>query len=322
MTTYRAKQQAPTWKDFDIAKGVLSNQLKGIPQGGIIQASIVGTQTTTGDTVLKVNDDLFVKSKFFEIVPTPEPTEPPPPVVAPPPPVSGEWGRYQVLHDLKSPLTENHAPYSARILPPNTKGAPEVNRIGSFRDHTSQNKVPLTPSRQFFWAGLLAVQVYGKTYDDCNPAEQKYIGKRLGALMGHKLAFTNSSQDGANYVAKENLDRPHLSMAALICGGCTIWAKPAGTNNKGVEMALIYSFLANDPLPAVMPLLLFHPRVLWATNVFSGGSVDPFGHLRGLSVPYPLFTAEPYYYPLAGLEEYSFDEPFRSQYLPEREYYP
>lgn len=242
--------------------------------------------------------------------PSPEPEPNPVP--------SGEWKRYFVLHDWNSPLTE--PPYGVRSVAPN----PQVNRIGEFNNHKNHQRVLLTAERQFFWADLVALKLHGKLYQACSASQKQYIGNRIGRLMGPALAFTNSTSAGRNYVNGEYSSRQPLAMAPLICGGNTILGKPAGKNSSGQEMVMVFSFLTgpnSEPLQSIQPDLM-DPRVLWGTIIHSKFNVDPFPQLSGLSVPYPLFTPEYYYFPSAGLQEYSLEDELRSQYYPPREYYP
>jgi len=224
-----------------------------------------------------------------------------------------EWRRYQVLHDEKSPLWG----YKVRDMWTNTSGVPEVNRFGSFDNRENHVKARMTEPIQFFWADITAMVVYGRTYEACNTAEKSYIGKRVGAFMGRAFGWTNRTSDDpvANYVLGENLNAQLAMMAALLCGGNTIWGKPAGVNKRGEEMVQVYSFIEGEALPPVNSETLLDARVQWATNVYQGGSVGWFPQLGGLPVPVPIYTRERYYFPAAGLEEYSHDSPKRPMYV-------
>jgi hypothetical protein len=223
-----------------------------------------------------------------------------------PMPDAGGWRRYQALHDWQTSLWN----FKPREVAPD----PEVNRIGVFEQRESHNKVSLTEAMQFFWAELLALRKFGKGLDALTVDERGYINNKMTVVMGPAFAFTNrSSPEAANYVSGEMLDAEPAKLAPLMCGGNTIWGKPAGANRDGDEMIEVYSFLRDDifPLPS-----LDDPRVLWATAIYDERNVFPFSHLGdGVGVPYPLITAERYYYPLSGLVEYSHAERARPLYV-------
>ena len=308
MTTYQAKEKAIVWERY--TNGQLQAQVGYILINAQIQAVIAGPGT------LKITSGGYTREKYFNVVHTaPEPDENPYPDV----PTDSEWASYFFLHDWQSPVDAQHPPYTPRGATP----APEVNRIGGFNDHTSHNKVVLNREKQFFWANLLAFQCFGRSYQACDPTQKLYIGKRVGVMMGPGLAFTNRSDpEAANYVAGEWLDKEPAKLAELICGGNTIQGKPAGKNADGREMILIRSFLPTEPLPIVTGETLFDMRIQWATIVYGTGSAGPFPQLRGLSVPVPIFTDAPYYYPADGLQRYDPETRRKSQYAPEREYFP
>lgn len=234
------------------------------------------------------------------------------------PPASGGWLRAQVLHDWLSGAID--PPYTVREVAPD----PEVFRIGVKNDHKSHDKVRLNREQQFFWADLLAMHKYGKLLANCNDDEARFIRGKFGALIGPSVAFTNrATPECRNYVSDIGKGYGEPALAALLCGGCTIWVKPAGTNIRGVAMVEVFSFLDGESLPQVTPALLLDPRVLWATAIFARESVRPFSTLgEGVGVPYPLITAERYYFPASGVQVYPMTDPFRSQYYPPRERYP
>lgn len=272
MTTYQAKQQAPAWKDFDVAKGVLSNQLRDISRDAIVQASIAGVQTNTGDTVLKVNDNLYVKSKFFNIVPEPKPEpddspEPTPPPSEPPPDTGDLW----------------------QLLPSNGEGEPNPRKaaetLGSAPDivvlRGSGEPVQLTKAWQLFLMAL-------------NPTMRP---NNVAGLLGSNKAFTNSSgfptpkrpQKRANYILGEALNYPYpyfdkVRSCAYAC-------------HQGVEANGIVTFVTldgNEPPPmregksqpqSVADIrpddYLYNPRdhkhlFFHATIVYRDGVIDPF----------------------------------------------
>ena len=236
------------------------------------------------------------------------------PPAPPPPPPSGEWRLYYLPHDKFNPVYQAEAPSRVR------QNIPAVYRIGEFTNYNNHTKVPLTYERQLLWADGLALRVYSETYGNLKPAQQDYIENRLEALTGPKLAFTNRPIDDkvAYYLSGKNITSDPPMFAPLICAGNTVQGKPVG------NMILIRSFLPSDP-PPVMTVDFWKDdyRWQWATTIGTSqgyGWINPFPQLGGLSVPYPLFTQKPCYFPTAGLIEYS-GEP-RSQYLPEREYYP
>jgi len=315
MAQYRATQKAETWTTFK--KGVLSDKADPIQQGAAFFASVAGAQEHTGDTVLEINPSLFTKAKWCEVVAmveTPDEDENELPV---PPEPMGEWRRYYIKHDWESGAVD--PPFTVREVAPD----PEVNRIGEMDNHKNHVKVKSTKAMHFFLADLIAMQRYGVLLRQCTVTQRKYVVQKASSLMGPGLFLFNRSQDAkvANYLKGENLTKAPPMMAALICGGNTVWGMPAGRNKNGREMVLIHSFLAHEALPIVSPDMLLDPRVIWATVIYRENSVGPFPHLQGLSVPYPLITFEPYYYPADGLEELSAGE-VRSQYVPARGYYP
>jgi hypothetical protein len=202
---------------------------------------------------------------------------------------------------------------------------PEVNRIGAFNDRNSHVKTALNSPMQFFWAELCALHKFRRNLVELTTEEIKFIGNKLNVLMGPATALTNrkGEEASANYVSGEFLNTEPARMAPLICGGSTVWGKPAGTNDNGVEMVEIFSFPQDFQFFTPTFGSLLDPRVLWLTAIYETGKVLPFTTLgAGVGVPYPLITAEPYYYPRGGLQEYGHDELHRSQYVPMRSVYP
>lgn len=225
------------------------------------------------------------------------------------------WYRCQILHDWQRSDAYSFPPrQSSEVMDP-----PEVNRIGVFDDRTSHNKVALTATMQFFWAGSMAWHKYGRPLDALTRDERKYINNKFEAVMGPAVALTNRSVNDvtANYVSGENLDKEPARLAALICGGNSMWCKPIGRNKDGVEMARLYTFLPSDFInpPAASSVMLTDPRMNWLTAIYATGEVYPFSTLgMGVGVPYPVITADVYYYPMSGLQLYSFDAPARPLY--------
>src|SRR3990172_9667780 len=308
MATYKAVKLNKVWRY--LINGVPSSQIDAIPIGRKVEASDLN------NGCLNLSNG-YTKKEWFEFVPStlpPDDQEDPPDL-----PTSTEWKRYYFLNDWQSPVTTHHAPYTPRGAAP----APEVNRIGELNAFESHNKVLLTQGIQFFWADLIAFQCYGRAYAACDSTQKIYIGKRVGAMMGPNLAFTNRSDpEAANYFTGEWLDKEPAKLAALICGGNTVWGKPVGKNIDGREMVQIYSFLAGQQLPVATAATLLDARVQWATIIYDTGSVGPFPQLRGLSVPVPVITDKLYYYPADGLQEYAHGDSVKSQYFPPLTYYP
>lgn len=229
-------------------------------------------------------------------------------------PNAAGWRRYQFLHDFRWPEHPNF-PYreSRDVMDP-----PEVNRIGSFEDRNSHVKVALTEPMQFFWAELMSLHKFRRNLSGLTPLERKEINNRFEAVMGPAVALTNRGVDAltANYVSGENLDREPARLAPLVCGGNTVWGKPAGVNNDGLEMVEIYSYKPDDPFPRPTLETLADPRVLWLNAIYSDTNVFPLSTLGdGVGVPYPLITFTRYYYPLIGMVEYSHEEPVRPKYV-------
>lgn len=316
MAEYRAKQKAETWTTFK--NGELSGKGTAIQMNVVIFASVAGKQEETGDTILEITPKQFTKAKWFvEVVKQTPPEEETGDEWPDAPKPVGDWKRYFVKHDWESGALE--PPYTVRNAAP----APEVFRVGAMDDHTSHVKVKFTKPMQFFLADLIAMQAYGVLLMQCTVTQKKFVVQKATALMGPTLFLFNRSKDAqvANYLTGENLSFEPPMMAPLICGGNTVWGIPAGKNKGGREMILLHSFSPRDTLPIVSPHTLLDPRVLWATNIYRGGVVGPFPQLKGLSAPYPFITFEPYYFPADGLEALGEGE-MRSQYVPEREYYP
>lgn len=221
------------------------------------------------------------------------------------------WFRYFVLHDFQTALWN----FRPRDVAPD----PQVNRIGVFNDRTSHNKVSLNSSMQFHWARLLSLHKFGRSLSTLSPAEREYINDRMDIVMGPAFCLTNRGGGGdepypaRNYVGDRYHDWEEAKMAALICGGSTVWGRPTGDNHDGVMMVQIYSHLADEPF---LDVSLADPRTLWLTTITSEINVFPFTHLGdGVGVPYPLITAERYYYPEVGLQIYSHDLPKREVYV-------
>lgn len=315
MPEYRAKQKAETWMSF--MDGALRRKGDPIQQGEEIAASVAGEQDGTGDTVLEITPNRFTKAKWFEVVELVPPEEEAGDDWPDPPAPVENWKRYFVKHDWESGVS--NPPNTVR----NSAPAPEVFRVGEMDAFESHVKVRFTKPLQFFLADLIAMKCYGVVWQQCTAAQQNYVVKKATALMGPSLFLFNRSKFAkvANYLTGENLTFDPPMMAALLCGGNTVWGIPAGKNKFGREMVLLHSFSPREPLPSVSAETLLDPRVLWATNIYEEGSVGPFPQLQGLSVPYPFITFEPYYFPADGLEELGEGE-MRSQYAPEREYYP
>lgn len=219
------------------------------------------------------------------------------------------WYRYQVLHDWMSGAAS--PPKTVRSVAPD----PEVFRIGEKDSWKSHDKVPLNSAMQYFWADLLSLKKFGRLLDALTNDEREYINNRMDVVMGKAFALTNrGAPDFArNYVAGTYVDQEVAKLAALVCGGNTIWGKPAGVNRDGEDMVEVYSFLEGESLPAPA---LDDPRVQWLTAIFSAASVFPFSHLGdGVGVPYPLITAARYYFPASGLQVYSHEERKRPMYV-------
>lgn len=218
------------------------------------------------------------------------------------------WYRYFVLHDFQTSLW-NFAPRPVAA-------DPEVNRIGVFNDRTSHNKVPLNSAMQFHWARLLSMHKFGRTMATLSPAEREYINDRMDIVMGDSFCLTNRTPKPSlarNYVGDRHHDWEEAKMMALVCGGNTVWGKPAGVNIHGDKMVEIYTHLEGEPF---LEPSLEDPRTLWLTTITSEINVFPFTHLGdGVGVPYPLITAERYFYPDVGLQVYSHDEPKREVYV-------
>lgn len=227
-----------------------------------------------------------------------------------PAPNADGWRRYWVKPDWES------AAWGFRVR--DAAPAPAINRIGEKAKTDNHVKTPFTRELQFFWADIVSMHLYGMLFQDLFEPQRDYVASRINALMGPKLAFFNRSVDErvAYFLTNENIDAALPRFAPLICAGCTVWGIPEG------EVVKIASFLASVPLPPVTQDTLLDPRVLWATIIDPDKHVSPFPQLDGESVPYPLVTVAPYYFPLQGLQEYSFSVPFKSQYIPPREYYP
>lgn len=237
-------------------------------------------------------------------------------VVAPNP--QGFFRSY-VLHDWQRGGPEFPYRDSSDQMDP-----PEVNRIGKFDDRTSHNKVALNEGMQFFWAELMSLHKFRRNLADLNTDERKYIDAKMDVAMGPAFGLTNRGrQPAANYVSGEYLDIPPARMAPLICGGSTILTKPVGANNNGTQMVQVHSWLSTSQFPTPTLSTLLDPRVLWLTAIYGVGKVLPFTTLGiGVGVPYPLITAESYFYPRDGVMYYNFEDPPISQYVPARLHYP
>lgn len=235
------------------------------------------------------------------------------------------WYRGWVLPDWLSPIAE--PPKQNREVTPD----PAVWRIGVRDDRTSHNKVRLTARWQFFWAELFALHKYGQRYALLDREQKDYIDNKFHAIIGPSVFLTNRppDQEAADYVNEMGLEFEPPKMAALVCSGCTLWVRPAGKNKNGVEMVEVFSLKENEPVPEIPALapaeILLEPYVMWATAIYGKpfakiGEIAPFSTLgEGVGVPYPLVTREAYYFPRAGVELYSHEEPLRSQYVPARE---
>lgn len=229
-----------------------------------------------------------------------------PPVIRP---NEAGWFRYQVLHDWQSGASEPAK--TVRAVAPD----PEVFRIGAKDEWKSHDKVPLNSEMQYFWAELLALKKFGERLIVLTREEREYINGRMDVVMGKAFALTNrgSPDFTRNYVAGTHTNEEVAKLAALLCGGNTVWGKPAGLNRDGEEMVEIYSLLEGETLPEPS---LDDPRVQWLTAIYNATSVFPFTHLGdGVGVPYPLITAVRYYFPVSGLQAYSHDEPKRPMYV-------
>lgn len=64
---YQAIQQAPTWTRWDEKARKLSSQGNAIPQNEKISAQEIG-QDVNGDMILKVNEVVYTKKKFFKVI--------------------------------------------------------------------------------------------------------------------------------------------------------------------------------------------------------------------------------------------------------------
>lgn len=160
---------------------------------------------------------------------------------------------------------------------------------------------------------------FGRTLSTLSPAERDYINGRMDVVMGPEFCLTNRGgasgepYPARNYVADTHSDWEEAKMAALICGGNTVWGRPTGDNHDGIMMVHIYSHLVGEPF---LEPSLEDPRTLWLTTITSDINVFPFTHLGdGVGVPYPLITADRYYYPASGLQVYSHDLPKREVYV-------
>lgn len=220
------------------------------------------------------------------------------------------WTRYQVLHDWQGAGSPNHLDYLVRDVAPD----PQVNRLSEFDSLGSHAKVPLNSEMQFYWAGLLSWHKFGLPLASLSLIQREYINGRMEVVTGSAFALTNRSDPyAANYVGGTFLEYDEPKLAALLCGGCTVWGKPAGRNANGREMVEIYSFLSSEPMPEIS---LTDPRVQWLTAIYDIRNVFPFSHLGdGVGVPYPLITAARYYYDARGLQAYSHEELGRPRYV-------
>ena len=248
MPYYQAIKQAPAWKDFDKTKGVLSNQLKDIAASTTVHASIVGTQTSTGDTVLSVNTSLFVKLKFFKVVPEPDDSTDPPQ----PPPVTGDlWQLF--------PSSGDGEP-NPRAVAQDLGSAPDIVVLQGVGERTQLTKA---------WQSYLVA---------LNPNMRL---NNIAGLLGSNKAFTNNTgfptearpQRRANWITVEDTEYENPSFdkvrsCALNC-------------HQGVEADGRVTFVTlngNEPPPSIMavnpqahPWLFFH-----ATLVYRDGVIGAF----------------------------------------------
>lgn len=267
--------------------GILSSQVSGVRPGQSIRGTDNGFIITT-DT----GDFAYRRSFTRSFEPEPDPA-----------PVPENLDGYVVLHDEDSPLWG----FKPREVAPD----PEVNRIGQFDYPASHVKTILNRERQFFWAEIVALHKYGRNLANLTNGEYDYVGKKMNVLMGDAVALTNRKEPLAvNYITGEFPDYEPARMAALICGGNTIAGTYAGENKFGKSMLAVSSFVAGEPLPTPTYEILKDPRVLWLTAVFKRGEVYPFSTLGdGIGVPYPLFTAQQYYFPMEGVRKVSERQP-------------
>jgi len=182
--------------------------------------------------------------------------------------------------------------------------APAVMNTGEIDNNRYWTWSDLTRERQFFWADLLSMQVYGLLYADLNTTQRnRIITAFKGLTLSNKFLTNDRGTDKYhNYLTGENANQEDPRVAPLIC--CDDWVQVRGTgiNKHGVPMAQLQGFVLGDPLPSVTPDLLKDPRVLWATIITETGEIRNFPQLDGLPVPYPYMTGRDWWYQLEDLQ--------------------
>ncbi len=233
------------------------------------------------------------------------------------PPPTAELRRYWVKPDWLSP--------NWGYRPRGSAPAPAVNRSGEIDDRTSFRRARLNEEWQWFWADLLSLSKFRRGYAELTVDQQAFISRSFGGLTGDHLAFTNNAGSSTKncYPCGQTDRGEDMKIDPLICGGNTVFGGDPVPNARGQWMVKVHSFDASQPPPVATLDMLDDPRVLWATIIsttrYPDGSYHLFGFPQlkdGTPVPYPYMTAEPYYYPLEELEEYSLTDPKRPIYNP------
>ena len=228
-------------------------------------------------------------------------TAPPPP----PPPVN------ENLYSVKVDQETYSWGFKVRPVVHDLGSAPAVNRTGEITDPANFRRADFTKAWQFFWADLLAMKRYGKTFAALNGAEREFIVQKFNDLTNARKFLTNKAgTDNKNNHITGEMRGEDPKIDPLICADSVVEIVEARTSTsgktQGIVMARLKTFMQTEMPPTVtMDLLNNDPRILRATVIYPDGHLTPFPHFEGDWVPYPYVARQECWYPLRDLKKVS-----------------
>lgn len=214
-----------------------------------------------------------------------------------PPEQLGEFPRYSVVEDWKSPFRGYKVRSTAK------PGTPAIQPTSSTENNWPQTDFARFPLKwQNFAKDLLCMQRYSKVFAKLTKEQKNYINSKFKDMYAGNKAFTNT----------HGIETNSPRIESLVCMGNDVYeiARTTATAGKyrGKVMIMLYSFDMNDEPPVVTLETLRDPRVQYAKVVYQPkegalqGYLGNFPHLEGLPVPFPFLTSGRHWIPLQELE--------------------
>lgn len=145
-------------------------------------------------------------------------------------PDEDDFIKYKIKGDCQSPYWDFHA----RIVSP----APQVNPVSNDPlDWPDTVRIPFTKDLQFYHANNLAWRLYGKPFYKLTGEQRGKIVAAFNGTTGGDKFFCdgNGTEEYANFITKERLDKGLPKWQGKLCGGIIVWSRHSWPRVKGVK---------------------------------------------------------------------------------------